>query len=341
MKIKIWILAVISPFLISAQHLSPVDYYISAYNEIAPMLSGKKTVSIKRAVYLSEWAYYEGDLDYKLEFCDEIDRIVKFIERFYDANELHNYRTGKQMALNEYFFRPYSGNGYKPYLYDYENFFKENENWENQFVSKVLNTHKGQCHSLPMLYKILANEIGANVAISKAPGHSYIMYKDLDKQTPEEWINLELTSHQMIPSFWIKENSEINDSAVIVGTYMTPLTDKQTVACQLSDLAFGYYKKFGIYDEFTLLCTTKSLEYYPQNPNAIIIRGKSLEMLIRYRLMENGNVVDSYVQELNKQIEETYNALDNTYWTQGSEDLRLRMQEQAKDAERYINGNLK
>ena len=37
------------------------------------------------------------------------------------------------------------------------NFFKENENWENQFVSKVLNTHKGQCHSLPMLYKILAN----------------------------------------------------------------------------------------------------------------------------------------------------------------------------------------
>ena len=57
--------------------------------------------------------------------------------------------------------------------------------------------------------------------------------------------------------------------------------------------------------------------------------------------MENGNVVDSYVQELNKQIEETYNALDNTYWTQGSEDLRLRMQEQAKDAERYINGNLK
>lgn len=266
---------------------------------------------------------------------------MKFIERFYDANELHNYRTGKQMALNEYFFRPYSGNGYKPYLYDYENFFKENETWENQFVSKVLNTHKGQCHSLPMLYKILANEIGANVAISKAPGHSYIMYKDLDKQTPEEWINLELTSHQMIPSFWIKENSEINDSAVIVGTYMTPLTDKQTVACQLSDLAFGYYKKFGIYDEFTLLCTTKSLEYYPQNPNAIIIRGKSLGMLIRYRLMENGNVVDSYVQELNKQIEETYNALDNTYWTQGSEDLRLRMQEQAKDAERYINGNLK
>lgn len=69
------------------------------------------------------------------------------------------------------------------------------------------------------------------------------MYKDEDNFTPEDWINLELTTHQMQPTWWIKKDFEICDSAILVGTYMTPLTDVQTVACQMADLALGYAKK--------------------------------------------------------------------------------------------------
>ena len=114
------------------------DYYVSAFNEMSDMLAGRRELSIKRAVYLAEWAYYEGNLDYKADFCDEIDRIVKFVNLLYDVNKLSYYKTGKQMALNEYFFRPYSGNQYKPYTYDFESFSKDQESWECQFVSKVL-----------------------------------------------------------------------------------------------------------------------------------------------------------------------------------------------------------
>lgn len=59
---------------------------------------------------------------------------------------------------------------------------------------------------------------------------------------------------------------------------MTPLSKKETIAYQLSELALSYYTKYRIYDEFTLKCTTKALEYYKMNPNAIIIKAKSLEV---------------------------------------------------------------
>lgn len=94
------------------------------------------------------------------------------------------YKTGKQIALNEYLFNPYSGNNYTPYTYDFENFSFEEQSWETQFVHKLLKTHKGQCRSLPWAYKIIANEIGADAGIALTPGHCYIMYKDADNFTP-------------------------------------------------------------------------------------------------------------------------------------------------------------
>ena len=251
-----------------AQSKTAEDYYVTAFNEMSDMLAGKDSISIKRAVFLAEWAFYEGKLDYRFDFCDEIDRITKFIKLFYNVNNLQSYKTGMQMAISSYMVDPLSGNGYTPYTYDYETFSMDIEPWERQFVSRTFKTHKGQCRSLPWMYKILANELHADAALALAPRHSYIMYKDEDKITPEEWINLELTTNAMSPSWWIKKDFEICDSAVIVGTYMTPLTDIQTVACQMADLAFGYKEKFLRYDEFTYFCVSRSLEFYPMNPNA-------------------------------------------------------------------------
>ena len=39
--------------------------YNQAYLEIADMLDGKGELSIKRAVFLMEWAYLDGNLDYE------------------------------------------------------------------------------------------------------------------------------------------------------------------------------------------------------------------------------------------------------------------------------------
>lgn len=322
---------------IKSQTLTAEDYYDSAYNEITRMLSGKSPLSIKRAVYLAEWAYYEGKLDYHKDFCDEIERIVKFVNLFYRVNRLSQYKTGKQMALNEYFGSPYSGNNYKPYTYDFTNFSMDNNNWETQFVSKVLKTHLGQCRSLPWMYKILAVEIDADASIAHAPGHCYIMYRDEDNLTSEDWINLELTTLQMQPASYIKHDFEICDSAIIAGTYMTPLTDKQTIACQLSELAFGYIRKFNRYDEFTYYCANKSLEYYPMNPNAVIIVGKSLTKMLMDHVYFNNGIIDDYAISLGELIQCAKRNLYKTYWREETDEFRQRRYQKAIEAEKYTN----
>lgn len=341
--VKYWLFLLFFPFQLSVQAQLRVaeDYYVSAFNEMSDMLAGRDSLSIKRAVFLAEWAYYEGKLDYKTDFCDEIDRITAFIRSLYKVNKAHTYKTGMQMAISSYIVSPYSGNGYTPYTYDFETFSMDDKGpWERQFVSRTLKTHKGQCRSLPWMYKILANELDADVSLAHAPGHSYIMYKDEDKFTPEEWINLELTTNQMQPTWGIKQDFEICDSAVIVGTYMTPLTDLQTVACQMADLAFGYKEKFHRYDDFTYYCASRSLEFYPMNPNALIIRGKSLERKIQDYLMSNGNVIDNHVAYLIQLMNEAKLQFNNTHMTEETEEFRERRKQQAHEAQKYIQENI-
>lgn len=338
---KLLLYLLLLPFQLSAQTqpMMAEDYYVVAFNEMSDMLVGRDSLSIKRAVYLAEWAFYEGKLDYKADFCDEIERIKTFILSLYEVNKLHTYKTGMQLAISSYMLSPYSGNGYTPYTYDSETFSMDDEPWEMQFVSKTLKTHKGQCRSLPWMYKILASELNADVSLAHAPRHCYIMYKDEDRFTPEEWINLELTSNQMNPSWSIKQEFEICDSAVIVGTYMTPMTDSETVACQMAELAFGYKEKFHRYDEFTYYCASRSLEFYPMNPNAWIIRGKSLEKIIQDYLARTGNIVDDYTAYLIQLRDETKHCFDKTYMTEETEEIRERRKRQTIEAQKHTQQN--
>ncbi len=53
-------------------------YFQQAVDEITDMLQDKKPVSFKRAVFLTENAYYDGKLDWN-EFCYQIDTISNII----------------------------------------------------------------------------------------------------------------------------------------------------------------------------------------------------------------------------------------------------------------------
>ena len=294
-------------------------HYRQAYLEMADMLDGKIPLSIKRAVFLAEWAYLDGDLDYDA-YCLSIDTAVAFLQRFIATNGLNLYKTGKNLALTEYFFRPYSGNGHKPFTYDFDD-TGGRDDFTKQFVTKVMRTHSGQCRSLPMYYKVLAETLGAEAYIAYAPAHVFIRYRNEDKMYPEEWVNVELTTHQITPEFFYKEHFEISDKAIENKIYLTPLTDRETVAAQLADLAFGYWNKFKCYDAFTRLCAEKSLEYYPQHPKACIILGKSLDAALVKHLKENGYKEDAYTRKLEAQSAALYEKLKALGWEAMSEEL--------------------
>lgn len=334
------ILSIITTIIIviPAKAQQPIvdSLYLQAYTEIADMLDGKKPLSVKRAVFLSEWAYLDGNLDYQKDFCNEITRIAQYIKDVIAINHFEKYKTAKQFSLCNYFFKPCNGNGKVPYTYDHNKDFPERD-WHHQLVSRTLKSHKGQCHSLPMTFKLIAEELGAKAYIAKSPCHSYIMYKDEDDHYPEEWVNVEITSHQYIPSFAIKEHYQITDSAVIVGTYMTPLTDKQTIACQLADLAMSYIAKYPqFYDSFTLLCAEKSLEHFPLNPTAITIKGNSLNSLLMEHLQKNGGLKDDYTDKIDSQISNCVQLLKASHWTEVTKELDDQWSNEWKDAQKPI-----
>ena len=315
-----------------AQSSIALQRYEKAYREMVGMLEGRQKLSVKRAVYLAENAYLDGKLDYEKDFNEPIRKTVDYLKRIIAINHLEKYKTGKQMALCSYFFNPYSGNNYQSFEYDFSGEFPDDD-WHYQLVSRTMKTHKGQCRSLPWTLKLYAEELGAEVHIAHAPRHCFLMYRDLDNQTPEKWINVALTSHQYVPTFSLKDIFEIKDSAVIVGTYLTPLTDVQTIACQLSEMAQVYVDKYGKYDQFTYKCTSKSLKYYRRNPCAIIIKGKSLDALARRHAKNNGNRMDAYMKSNIEEQKACFEELRKTYWTQETPRLRKKWNKTPEEIE--------
>jgi hypothetical protein len=68
-------------------------------------------------------------------------------------------------------------NNFKPFQYDFEYFLSDIDPTVG-FVTKLLSTGKGNCFSLPVLYKILTEEIGGTAYLALAPIHCYIKHKD-------------------------------------------------------------------------------------------------------------------------------------------------------------------
>ena len=270
---KILLIVFLSINLCAAQH-KPVKvtddpYYQTAYTEITDMLEGRIPIDFKRAVFLPEWAYLRGNLSYE-KYCEEIDSTVKNIRKFMAANNMNRFHTGGNVALFEFFARPYSMNGYKPYTYDYNDCTAE-KNLTSYFVTKLMRTHGGQCRSLPMFYKVLAEELGVEACITLAPQHVFLRHRD----ETGEWRNVELTNPGISKDNFYISTFGISAETIRNRVYMYPLTTKETLAYILVETALGYERLFKD-DEFSLQCANKSLEFYYQNTLARCLKDRLL-----------------------------------------------------------------
>lgn len=98
-----------------------ISRFEAAYTEITDMLDGKDSVDLKRAVFLMEWAVLDGGLDYDA-YCFGIDTMAMGIKRFIEVNNLDKVKIGGNIALLEFFSRPYTMNGFRPFVYDFDDF---------------------------------------------------------------------------------------------------------------------------------------------------------------------------------------------------------------------------
>lgn len=244
------------------------EYYRNVYDKMLTL--NVENYSVKDVNFEIENAYLENAQD-KLEF----DKIIKNSGDFIIAKmkEL-KYDTESNVAKNYMLFQFFSenlnlkANGLKhtPFKYDFVDYMGQKD-WSKMFVSKLLKTKTGQCHSMPLLYLILAEQIQAEAFLSFSPSHSFIKFKDKNGK----WYNIELTNGMFTASSFMINSGYIKAEALQNHIYLQNLSKQELLSAFYVDLANGYIHKFG-YDDFVEKIANKALELYPKNVNAQMIK---------------------------------------------------------------------
>jgi hypothetical protein len=285
--------------------------YDKAFSSLGAMLNGNQSQSFKRAVFITENVFLENSLD-SVAFNTKIAELSTLINAWMKSNPLTNYRFSDSLNFLKNFgiykmmkdsikiATSNNDTAYStiPYTYDFADFEGEKD-WTKMFVLKLLYTYSGNCHSLPYLYKILANELGATCWLALAPNHMYIS----NRCKKIGWYNTELTSGDFPIDAWIMASGYLPLKAVQTGIYMDTLSNKQSIALCVLDMAKGYeHKTKNYFDGFIIKCCDLSLQYFPLNVQAILLKAETLK-----------KVYEKQVKDKNKQAQETYHRMEELY----------------------------
>ncbi|HEU5291448.1 MAG TPA: hypothetical protein VFU05_12450 [Cyclobacteriaceae bacterium] len=269
------------------------EQYDLAFSELKGMLNDSLSISFKRAVFVTENAYSDNQLSYE-GFNEHIglltrscSLISKQIEPLYNGRDKENvkkYAAVFKLMTDTLKFYQNEKDYYStiPYMYDFDDFLGDKD-WRKMFVTKLLTTHTGNCHSLPFLYKILCKELDVKAYLAMAPNHTYI------KLWCEKmgWYNTELTSGYFPIDAWIMASGYVHLSAVQNRVYMDTLSDKQSIAVCLIDLAKGYEKKYGDKSNynFIAMCCNLALKYYPQYVNGLLLKAETYKKVFQNEMV--------------------------------------------------------
>lgn len=255
-----------------------VKYYKDVYNKM--LMLNIDNYSVKDLTFDIENAYFENQ-----EQKDQFETIIKNTGEFLTAKmkELKydlNSNTAKNLILFQFFSETLNlkskNQKHLPFKYDFVDYMGI-QDYSKMFVTKLLATGSGQCHSMPLLYLILAEEINAEAFLSFSPNHSYIKFRD----EKNKWYNIELTNGMFTASSFILNSGFIKAEAIQNQIYMQNLGKQELLSQFYVDLASGYVHKFG-YDEFTKQIIDKALELYPKNINAQMMKATYNNRLFEY-----------------------------------------------------------
>ncbi len=219
-----------------------------------------------------------------------------------------------------------------PFRYSFTDPFGR-QDWSNMFVTKLLATHQGNCHSLAYLYKILADEVGAKCWLALAPNHIYI--KNYNEKIG--WYNTELTSGTFPTDAWIMVTGYVNPEAIKSGLYMDTLSNQQSIALCILDLAKEYeFQTYNYYDGFILKCCNLVLQYYPANPIALLLKAETLKKIyLRQREMQSPKSKTSFTFD---EMQHAYITLAKLGYREMPEKMYQQwLKEMTGEKEKYVN----
>ncbi len=303
--------------------------FYTAREEINDMLQGKRPMNLKRAVFLCENAFFDNRMSYD-RFNAEIQNLKRIcISKMQEegvslkdnlaknmmifrviTDEVSVKEPGTEKTLTHY-----------PMKYDFED-FRAQEDASRYMVSKLLVHNTGQCHSMPLLYLILAEELGAKAHLCFSPNHSFIKIQD----NQGDWHNLELTRGVIATDDFYMGSGFVHSEALRNKLYLQPLSGKELIAHSLNDLSLYYISKYG-YDGFVKQNSDSALSHFPMNITAMqLLSNYNTEMALYVLRRSNCASPDDLpkypqVHALYRQMLEGYDKLNNLGYAEMPEEV--------------------
>lgn len=240
--------------------------YYTAFNNLLHL--NPDDYSLTDAVFLVENAYYNNDKNFQNTFQASVQRATDFLRngvKGSDIQQLDN--LSKNLAIFKYFTQDTKQNGkivHRAVKYDFDDYLGQGD-YSKMFVSKLMKSNSGQCHSMPLLYLILAEQIGAEAHLVMSPNHSYIRFKDDNNED----LSIELTNGMFSANSFVLNSGYIKAEALKNKLYMKDLSKREVLSQTFVDLASGYIHKYG-YDEFVASVLDRALILNPNNINATL-----------------------------------------------------------------------
>ena len=267
------------------------EAYNSALKQLKNMLNGKQKLSVTECYFLIENAYGNCYLS-RQEYYSIIKKSTDFIKTYMKEKGLNAHNNEDvNLAIQKFMGEQLKVSpgkdiehptGYKtithqPFFYDFNDYQGEKD-FKNYFLTKCLATGSGQCSSMPAVYLVLAEALGAKAYLTVVPQHSFIKYPDNKKQI----LNYEPTSNWKLSDKWYQDNFAISSPAMKNRLYLDTLNSRQIVADCLYSLALGYMKKFGVADgKFVRDCIEAAQPQFPY----VNIQGRFIESSMLARML--------------------------------------------------------
>jgi hypothetical protein len=246
--------------------------------------------SITNAVFIVENAFLDNKFPYKEFFkalelrADHVKQILKRENLDSKNNIALNYGIQKLYAGSNAYYNPTTKQTVTvpPFKYDF-NDFRGEQDYTKMFTIKLLGTGKGQCHSMPLLYLMIAEQLGAKAWLSLAPQHSFIQFVDRNGNL----MNFETTNGNLVSTHWLYQSGYINANALKERTYLDTLSQRQLYAQCMADLLLGYLKKFG-YDDFAEQIRQRIMQLNPNNMTALIVDTETKKRVAMQKILAAG-----------------------------------------------------
>jgi len=269
----------------SNEYLQALKPYVSVRENLKAMLNGSQPLSLKKALYLLESVDGNNYLTYQ-QYEDIIHNSVQFIYAWMKENNLDvNDDEALHFALQRFMADTLllkntitdgtksigAQTGHLPFSYDFIDFNIEKD-IKNYHITKTFATGTGQCHTLPLVYLILAEELGIKAWLSYAPIHSFVKYKDKsgtihNYEATTDW---HMSDQSYMDEFYIKSTAIKNH------LYLDTVNTQQIIADCLMDLAWFHSRKFGTADgNFINNCIDFAISYFPNRANETAYKLKS------------------------------------------------------------------